>query len=201
MPQGDYKIRMIVEGDHTEAEGYLTVVQPGRKTVLFDIDGTLTLSDFEGVGDYLGTKSARPHAYANEVVWEYIEKGYQIVFLTGRQYWMTKMTREWFAEPSLIAWHLRIDSNAENPLSPKTQAYKTQYLKYLLNTVELDIIRAYGNAATDISAYADAGINVKQTYIIGEHAGKEGTQAIESDYQEHYYSVVKETPSAECDWL
>src|SRR5690606_36625798 len=36
-PQGDYVVRMVVEGDHSEALGYLTVVGEGRKAVLFDI--------------------------------------------------------------------------------------------------------------------------------------------------------------------
>lgn len=35
---------------------------------------------------------------------------------------------------------------------------------------------AYGNATTDITAYADAGIPKAATYIIGSNGGKDGTQ-------------------------
>ncbi|ABC33355.1 uncharacterized protein involved in plasmid maintenance [Hahella chejuensis KCTC 2396] len=199
-PEGDYVVRMVVEGDHTEASGYLTVVQPGRKTVLFDIDGTLTLNDFEAIGDYLGTDTAEMHNYAAEVVWDYVEKGYQVVYLTGRQYWMAKTTRNWFNTKGLFQWHLRTDSNAENPASPQTQAYKTAYIRHLLNDVQLDIVRAYGNAATDIAAYADAGLSKSETYIIGPEAGKEGTQTVDGDYAYHYSTVVTETPAAGCEW-
>ncbi len=198
--EGDYAVKMVVEGDLSEATGYLTVVKPGRKTVLFDIDGTLTLNDFEAVGDYLGIEAAATHGYAEETVWAYVNKGYQVVYLTGRQYWMAKMTRDWFNTKGLFGWHLRTDSNAENPVSPQTQAYKTAYIKHLINDLELDIVRAYGNADTDIWAYADGGIAKNETYIIGEHAGQEGTQAIDGDYSYHLTTVVADTPDAGCSW-
>ena len=51
---GDYQIRMVVEGDLSSVTGYLTVADSSRETILFDIDGTLTLNDFEAVGDYPG---------------------------------------------------------------------------------------------------------------------------------------------------
>ncbi|MGL6160267.1 lipin/Ned1/Smp2 family protein [Microbulbifer sp.] len=199
-PEGDYEVRMVVEGDHSTASGYLTVVQPNRKAVLFDIDGTLTLNDFEAIGDYLGTDTAEMHGYAAEVVWDYIEKGYQIIYLTGRQYWMASTTRNWFNSKGLFDWHLRTDSNAENPAAPQTQEYKTAYIRYLLEDVELDIVRAYGNADTDIAAYADAGLPRAETYIIGPEAGREDTQPIDGDYAYHYATVVTGTPDSGCSW-
>lgn len=199
-PEGDYRVRMIVEGDLTEAEGFLTVVKPGRKTVLFDIDGTITLNDFEFVGDYLGTGTAATHGYAVDMVWEYINKGYQVVYLTGRQYWMAKATRDWFHKKGLFSWHLRTDSNAENPVAPQTQAYKTAYIRHLKQNVGLNIVRAYGNAETDIWAYAAGGIPKADTFIIGEHAGKEGTQPIHGDYGYHFSTVVATTPDSGCTW-
>ncbi|VUD42422.1 hypothetical protein TDB9533_00688 [Thalassocella blandensis] len=199
-PEGDYLVRMVVEGDLTEATGYLTVVKPGRKTVLFDIDGTITLNDFEAVGDYLGIDYADTHAYVAETVWQYIDKGYQIVYLTGRPYWLALTTRNWFDSLGMFPWHLRTNSNAENPLSPNTEEYKTDYIQYLLQDVELDIIRAYGNASTDITAYAGAGIAPTDTYIIGKNAGNGGTNAISGDYAYHYSTVVTSTPEAGCSW-
>ncbi|MAM87347.1 MAG: haloacid dehalogenase [unclassified Hahellaceae] len=199
-PQGDYVVRMVVEGDHSEALGYLTVVGDGRKAVLFDIDGTLTLSDFEGVGDYLGIDNADMHNYADEVVWEYVSKGYQIVYLTGRGYWQAKTTRDWFNRNGLFGWHLRTDANQDNPIKPNTQQYKTDYINYLKNEVGLDIIRAYGNADTDVRAYAAAGIPASETYIIGEHAGMDGTNAVDGDYALHYVEVAQPSPEAGCTW-
>lgn len=198
--EGDYVVKMVVEGDLSVATGYLTVVKPGRETVLFDIDGTLTLNDFEAVGEYFGVDDADTYAYATELVQSYVNKGYQVVYLTGRPYWVSKSTRHWFDENNLFPWHLRMNANSDNLLNMETQQYKTDYINYLKNTVGLNIIRAYGNADTDIGAYALSGIPKAETYIIGQNAGDSGTQPIYGDYGYHYNTVANATPAASCTW-
>lgn len=193
-PVGDYQVRMVVEGDLSSVSGYLTVVEPGRQAVLFDVDGTLTISDFEAYADYAGVKTAAPYGYATQTVNAYKAKGYQIIYLTARPYWVTRDAREWFDKMGILRWHYRSNPYGDGPIPPNTQQHKTDYVKYLRNVVGLDIIRAYGNATTDIAAYADGGIPKAQTYIIGEHAGKEGTQPVTGDYTHHYSTVVVNTP-------
>lgn len=198
MDVGEYTVHMIVEGDLSATRGYLSVIDPGRQTILFDIDGTLTLDDFEVVGDYLGIGTARAHDFAIEVVNRYIDKGYQIVYLTGRPYWVTRDTREWFDFQGILGWHLHTNPYGGGPIPPDTEGYKIDYLTYLLDEVGLDIVRAYGNADTDISAYEAAGLPKHETYIIGEHAGVAGTQPIYGDYVDHFGAVVEPTPMAGC---
>jgi hypothetical protein len=41
---------------------------------------------------------------------------------------------------------------------------------------------AYGNAATDIYAYLGAGVDPKNVYIIGKHAGEQGTNALKDSW-------------------
>lgn len=195
---GEYLIRMIVEGDLSEASGYVSVVEPGRQTVLFDIDGTLTTDDFELVGDYLGVSTAQAYDFAVDVVNGYIDRGYQIVYLTGRPYWAAKDTREWFDIKGFLPWHLHTDPYGDGPIPPDTEGYKIEYLGYLLDDVGLDIIRVYGNATTDVSAYEAAGIPKAETYIIGENAGLDGTEALYEDYGDHLATVVAGTPDADC---
>ncbi len=198
-PVGEYQVRMVVEGDLSAVKGYLSVVEPGRQSVLFDIDGTLTINDFEAYADYVGIKTAQAYGYAPEVVKAYKAKGYQIVYLTARPYWVTKDARDWFSAYGLQDWHYRSNPYSGGPIPPNTQQHKTDYVKYLRKQVGLDIVRAYGNATTDIAAYADGGLPKAETYIIGEHAGKEGTQAITGDYAYHYSTVVMNTSrSASC---
>jgi hypothetical protein len=196
--EGDYIVRMVVEGDLSSATGYLTVASMDRQTILFDIDGTLTLNDFEAVGDYLGTDRADNHPYAVEVVSTYIDRGYQVIYLTGRPYWVGKNTRAWFDYSAMKPWHLHTNPNSDNLLDMQTQTYKTNYIDYLKNTVGLNIVRAYGNAQTDINAYADAGIDASETYIIGANAGNNGTQPLTGGYEDHYYNVVLNQPAANC---
>lgn len=197
-PVGEYRVRMVVEGDRSTVDGFLSVVEPGRQAVLFDIDGTLTINDFEAYLDYAGIKTAQAHAYAPETVNAYRDKGYQILYLTARPYWVTHDARQWFPSYGLLPWHYHSNPYGDGPIPPDTLEFKTQYVSYLRNTVGLDIIRAYGNAETDIAAYAAGGIPAEDTWIIGENAGKSGTQAIEGDYAYHFSTVVADTPNADC---
>lgn len=197
-PEGDYVVRMVVEGDLSSATGYITVAARGRETVLFDIDGTLTLNDFEAVGEYLGVDTASNYAYAKEVVQAYVERGYQVVFLSARPYWVGKSTRKWFDNYGIVPWHTRLNPNSDNLLNLQTEQYKTNYIRYLKDTLGLNIVRAYGNATTDISAYNAAGLPKQETYIIGSNAGKDGTQPITGSYETHYYQVVLNSAYAGC---
>ncbi|QDQ29302.1 haloacid dehalogenase [Chitinimonas arctica] len=197
-PIGEYRVRMVVEGDGSAVEGFLSVVERGRDTILFDIDGTLTINDFEAYADYAGLKTAAAFYYAPQMVQAYQQKGYQIIYLTARPYWVTRDAREWFGKQHLLAWHYRSNPYADGPIPPNTEQHKTDYVRYLRDTVGLNIVRAYGNALTDIAAYGNGGIAKADTWIIGQHAGKSGTQAIGSDYAWHFSSVVASTPPAAC---
>lgn len=198
-PVGEYRIRFVVEGDLSTVDGYVSVVEAGRKAVLFDVDGTLTINDFEAYADYVGVKTATAYAYAAQTVNEYKAKGYQIIYLTARPYWVTKDAREWFAIQKIPGGFYRSNPYGDGPIPPSAQAHKTTNIQYLRNTVGLDIIRAYGNATTDIGAYAAGGIPKSSTYIIGSNAGKDGTQALYNDYTYHYSTTVLNTPkSASC---
>ncbi|MEM9103053.1 MAG: haloacid dehalogenase [Pseudomonadota bacterium] len=200
-PVGDYAIKMVVEGDLTEANGYLNVIEANRKTVLFDIDGTLSLSDLEGITEFLGLNDGvAAHEYAAEVVQAYQNKNYQVVFLTGRPYWVANDTRDWLESLGLLRWHLRTNPSGDGLLALDTENYKAEYIDYLINDAKLDIVRAYGNADTDISAYNRGGIPVDETYIIGSEAGNGGTNPIYDNYVEHYYSVVLDTPEVDCQY-
>lgn len=197
-PVGDYRVHMVVEGDRSSVDGWLTVVERGRDAVLFDVDGTLTINDYEAYADYLGVKTATPYYYAPQTVRAYQDKGYQIVYLTARPYWVTRDGREWFAKQNLPTWHYRSNPYGDGPIPPNTVAHKADYVRYLRDTVGLNIVRAYGNASTDIEAYATGGMPKADTWIIGANAGNDGTQAINGDYALHYSTVVNDTPFAAC---
>ena len=192
---GHYLVHMVVSGDRSSADGYLTVVDPETETVLFDIDGTLTINDFEAVGDYLGMSDATAYYYAPDMVNAYRNKGYYIAYLSARPYWLMKDTREWLDTQGIPLWHVHTDSNAELFEAHDAVAFKTDYINYLMDS-GLTIIRAYGNAETDIEAYANAGIPKSETYIIGNNAGLDGTQTVDGDYSYHYSSVVLATENA-----
>jgi phosphatidate phosphatase PAH1 len=197
-PVGEYLVRFVVEGDLSTTSGYLSVVEAGRDSIVFDIDGTLTTSDFEAYADYAGVKHATPYRYAPEVVNTWRDKGYQLIFLSARPYWVTRDGRAWLGLQKIAPWHYHSNPYSGGPMPPDTRQFKGDYVRHLRDVVGLHIVRVYGNALTDIGAYADAGIATADTYIVGPHAGVGGTQPIRDEYGDHLALVVRPAPPARC---
>lgn len=184
---GQYIIKMVVAGDLSTAYGFMTVLDPDRKTVVFDIDGTLTINDFEAVKDYIGIGDATDFSSASDLVELYKSRGYQIIYLTARPYWLVKETREWFNKkgyPDTIV-HATMDNN-DTINQTATQQYKKDYLQYLKNSVKVNFAAAYGNSSGDIAAYKDAGIPDSKIFIIGNLGGSDGTVPIINNYDSHF---------------
>ena len=155
--------------------------------VIFDLDGTLTLNDFEAVKDYVGIGDASSFYYAVNLVNLYRLRGYQVIYLSARPYWLARETRGWFNKkgyPDTIL-HATLNNN-DSFDSAKAEQYKTDYLLYLKNSVRINLTAAYGNSAGDIGAYQSAGIPDSGIYIIGDLAGSEGTAPIYDNYYAHY---------------
>ena len=178
---GLYALRMVVQGDASQTGAWLVVPPRGGRITLFDIDGTMTTSDTELVKDVLtdlfapilhGTYTPTPHPFARELVEERERRGGVPVFLTGRPYWLTQSSRDWLSGLGfpLGALHTT-DSNGE---ALNVAPYKTAFLRSL-QAQGFVIEAAYGNASTDIQAYAAAGIPKSDTYIIGNNGGNAGT--------------------------
>ncbi len=180
---GIYALRMVVRGDATQAVGNLVVPARGGRLTVFDIDGTLTTSDLELVKDVItdlfepilhGTYTPVPHPYARELVEERVRLGSVPIFLTGRPYWLTQSSRDWLAGQRMPIGALHTTDATSDALPTQVAAYKAAFLRQLLSRGFV-IQGAYGNASTDITAYADAGLPKADTYIIGSNGGKAGT--------------------------
>jgi len=181
---GMYALRMVVRGDATFTAGYLVVPPRAGRLTVFDIDGTLTTSDMELVKDVMtelfepilhGRYVPTAYPFARELVAERERRGAVPIFLTGRPYWLTQSSRDWLAGGGFPTGGLHTtDSNSE-ALPTQVAAYKTAFLRGLIGQ-GFAIEAAYGNATTDITAYAAAGIPKAATYIIGSNGGKDGTE-------------------------
>ena len=164
------------------ADGTLFIIRPGQPASVFDIDGTLTLSDSENWKDYgrrllRDPKPEGPKLRANAV--EAVKRTAEdslVVYLTGRPPWLGRPTREWlafhhFPEGAVLWMPLTRDIL---PTQKHVGDAKLAQLKSLQN-IGLDFIRAFGNAPTDIRTYERAGIPKAQTFIMGKHGGEGGT--------------------------
>lgn len=200
-PVGVYPVRMLVHGDNSMAKFTLYVVKPGTSAVVFDIDGTLTTDDTQlGVEIFKEMFSGNyiPDFYPGgpDVTHAWADRGTLVVYLTGRPDWLRAMTAQTLLDYGLPPGPLHLtDTNTQAfPTSSGVATYKADFLNLLQGSAQLAFEAAYGNATTDIEAYANAGLPKADTYIIGKHAGEEGTQAL-SDYPSHLPTVQALPPA------
>jgi hypothetical protein len=185
-------IYAVLEADGSCAEHYDELLPPGSKFVVTDIDGTLTTSDneeFIQLGD--ATYVPKMKTSADKLMQAWAMKGYPIVYLTARPHVVRVETRIWLHDLGFPDGPV-ITANA---VAGPADTYKTMWLERLITTFGWVPVAAYGNADTDITAYANAGIPKEDTFIIGPLAGDSGTVAIPNDdYTQHIATFVDAQP-------
>ncbi|KAH0621111.1 hypothetical protein JD844_022144 [Phrynosoma platyrhinos] len=90
---GMYPVRMVVRGDHTYAECFLTVVAKATPCVVFSIDGSFTASV-----SIMGS-DPKVRAGAVDVVRHWQDSGFMIIYVTGRP----DMQKHRVAEVTIVA--------------------------------------------------------------------------------------------------
>lgn len=170
---GEQRFTAVVEADGSRSTASLHVVAPGTKAVVFDVDATLTTSDREVVEEVLKghVPDMRPDGPA--VVKAYANKGFFIGYITGRPYLLLRNTKGWLVDKGFPRGFVRVTDHTREAVPSETgvQAYKLRALEEL-KAAGLILTHAYGNATTDICAYAKAGFPPDKTWILGPHAGK-----------------------------
>jgi phosphatidate phosphatase PAH1 len=161
--------------------------------VVSDIDGTLTTSDWEAVDEVIEIvteDTATMYPDANTVLQAWAQKGYQIVYLSGRLQYVNRYTHTWLDKHNFPAGPILLTARKRQIVPTRTgvQKFKAEVLRDLTSRIKVQIVAAYGNATTDIGAYNDAGIPQDKTFIIGLHAGAQNTGKIEN-YTEHLQAV------------
>jgi len=203
---GVFHAMQVMRGDASTVASSVTIVPAGTHLVVFDVDGTLTIGDDELVDEmkneyleelYSGKRPPEAYPSAGALTKAWAAKGYLIVYMTGRPYWLAGLTRKWLKEQGTAPGHLHTTDRTRDarPTQGGVGEFKAKYLKKLIEQgYKIDYV--YGNAESDIYAYAEAGIPTSRTYIIGEHGGEGETQAIRDGYGEHLNWVV-EQPQAQ----
>ncbi|MBI3130252.1 MAG: hypothetical protein HYZ13_02745 [Acidobacteria bacterium] len=177
---GRYPLRWTAEGQTAEAT--LHVLAGDVPLTIFDIDGTLTTSDSENFKDYARRLLRNPKADGPKLrqgavaaVRRAAAQG-PVVYLSGRAPWLGRPTREWLAFHQLPEGILILMPEARDilPTDGRVGRAKTERLQ-ALKALGFSFRAAYGNARTDIHAYAALGIDKAKTFILGKHGGEEGT--------------------------
>ena len=202
LPVGEYQVRFLVNGDATFAEGVIAVWPSGTRVVVSDMDGTLTTSDTQMWSDIFLGNTAAMYTDADSAMQAWVAKGYRIFYLTGRPERVTRYSRNWLETQGFPSGPMQHTTklSEELPFNSGVGNYKKNRLLEL-NGQGVSWRAAYGNATTDIYAYAGASISTADTYIIGTNGGQGGTQALDSTtaYTPHL-AVIAGYPDAVQPW-
>lgn len=202
LPVGAYEVRFQVAGDRTVTTSVLWVLPGGTRFVVSDIDATLTTSDGELFEQIFA--GLVPPAYPDgaALMAAHAERGHVVMYLTGRPYWLSEMTRTWLADEQFVPGPLRVtDSNRDIlPTEGSVGTFKRAQLAELV-AAGFVIDAAYGNATTDISAYLGVGVDPSSVWIIGAHAGERGTHAVTDSWSARAGEVAASRKIAQpFDW-
>jgi phosphatidate phosphatase PAH1 len=187
---GRYAFQLVVRGDGSRASGTVFAVEKGTRAVVFDVDATLTIGDEEIAREVIEDKVPEAQPHGNEVARAWTAQGLLPLYLTGRPYMLGPTTRAWLASHGFPEGLVRTTESVEAclPTPEGVGAYKKAALEDFKNA-GLDLAIAYGNATTDICAYASAGIDPKRTFIVGPYAGQgcdgKGTTVALPGYADH----------------
>lgn len=156
----------IVAGDGSRTSGRIWTIAPGTRAVLFDIDGTLTTGDTELLEDLLGGDAPDMRPGAPEVARHWDEQDRLIVYMTGRLYALRSSSRRWLEERGFPPGVLFTTENSADalPSQGRVGAFKRAIVARMIEA-GLVFDAAYGNAATDVCAYAEGGIDPAITWI------------------------------------
>ncbi|XP_035755994.1 membrane-associated phosphatidylinositol transfer protein 1 isoform X3 [Egretta garzetta] len=158
---GIYPVRMVVRGDHSYAEAYLTVVARGTESVVFSIDGSFTASV-----SIMGS-DPKVRAGAVDVVRHWQDSGYMIIYVTGRPDMQKHRVVAWLSQHNFPHGAVSFcDGLTHDPLRQKAA-----FLQSLRTEAEITIVAGYGSTK-DVSVYSSLGLTPAHIYIVGRAVKK-----------------------------
>lgn len=208
-----------IETWHLLLSSRFAVLRPGTKVIIMDIDGVLTTGDKHMVAsfglDLLSSRplnlvdaydpTLRPHAVTLCRLWA--AKGYQLVYVSGRQGSWYTLSVAWMIKHGLPPGPIQLTRNSlpTLPLYVSVGNFKVAYIRALRDK-GFEIVGAYGNTFTDVVAYEAGGVPKERTWIISgggaeswvgkDAAGAKGTQKV-IDWTRHIAEVVLPFPDVE----
>ncbi|KAK6315548.1 hypothetical protein J4Q44_G00130720 [Coregonus suidteri] len=173
---GVYPVKLVVRGDHTFADSYLTVLPRGTEFVVFSIDGSFAASV-----SIMGS-DPKVRAGAVDVVRHWQDLGYLIVYVTGRPDMQKQRVVAWLSQHNFPHGIVSFcDGLVHDPLR-----HKANFLKALICEAHMKIFAAYGSTK-DITVYSSLGLPPSHIYIVGRPTKKMSSQCqfIPDGYASH----------------
>ncbi|XP_062814692.1 membrane-associated phosphatidylinositol transfer protein 2 isoform X5 [Anolis carolinensis] len=158
---GVYPVKMVVRGDHTYADSYITVLPRGTEFVVFSIDGSFAASV-----SIMGS-DPKVRAGAVDVVRHWQDLGYLIIYVTGRPDMQKQRVVAWLAQHNFPHGIVSFcEGLVHDPLR-----HKANFLKSLITDLDMKIHAAYGSTK-DISVYTSINLPPPQIFIVGRPTKK-----------------------------
>ncbi|XP_062867504.1 PITP-less RdgB-like protein [Trichomycterus rosablanca] len=171
---GVYPIKMVVKGDQTSAEAFLTVLPQGMDCVVFSIDGSFAAS----VSLMGSDPKVRPGAV--DVVRHWQDLGYLIIYITGRPDMQKQRVVSWLSQHNFPQGMVFFaEGLVHDPLRQKTI-----FLRSLVKECHIKIGAAYGSMK-DMSVYSALGLEASHIYIVGRPSKKHQCQFLSEGYAAH----------------
>ena len=189
---GQYKIVQRVLGDASYVVSYLRIVHQGSPIVVFDMDGTLSISNVEEIKEILFDHNPESRRGAAELTRFWKNKGVEVVYLSGRHYVLTALSRKDIVKSGYAPGTLLTSHGVSEWLPSKSHTGEYKYKELMkLKNQGLLVQAAYGNEKTDVYAYLKAGIPKERVFVVGKRGGYQGTQALGEDFVTHLRAIVQ----------
>jgi len=164
LPIGMRDLFVSVAGDRTGVRFLGYVAPEGASLIISDVDGTLTSSENAFLATVVTGGDPDARADAADAFAAAKARGYQVVYVTARGQQYTEVSRGWFERKGFPRGPLRLSPSFLTLPGGDTVDYKTETLRAITDA-GLDLAAGIGNRATDIQAYANAGIAADRTFI------------------------------------
>jgi hypothetical protein len=168
---GRHRLRLVVRGDLSSAEGFIEVQPKGTAAFVSDIDGTLTTSELAELGAILTNTSPDANPGAAAALSQLAAAGYRPIYLSARTESELNRTRMFLSARGFPPGLMRTSQgNGLIGLSGSDAVgYKASEID-LLQRHGFKVALGIGNTDTDARAYQQTG--VAKNLLYGADAGK-----------------------------
>jgi phosphatidate phosphatase PAH1 len=162
LPAGMRDVYLSVAGDRTGAAFIAFVAPPGHPIVVSDVDGTLTASEnaYPIAVATGGDAAMQPDAQA--ALSSAVARGVSVIYVTARGDRFTQDTRDWFAGKGFPRGPIRMPSAIITLPGGDTVEFKSAALA---SVAAFDLLMGFGNRASDVDAYTNAGLTPERILI------------------------------------
>lgn len=162
LPAGMRDLYVSVRGDRTGVTFLAFVAPEGSPIIVSDVDGTLTDSENAYPKALALGGDVPAHAAAAQTLMSAAARGVSVIYISARGDRFTQDTRTWLAAKGFPRGPIRLPTSIITLPGDDTIDFKSSALA---SFAAFDLLAGFGNRATDIAAYTEAGLTPERIFI------------------------------------